>query len=79
LNCLQHRDPASALALAESITAESERYKLMASVADRWGRSDQNAAAIAVLGSSMPDEMKRKYAMKVSPSAGKDQAFSRSP
>ena len=67
IDSLRSRDPAAALALAESITVSGGRYKVMASVADRWLQVNRNAAAAAVLASSMPTEMKRKYAMKVIP------------
>ena len=63
----RYRDPASALALAESLSNPDARYKAMAGVADHWMRRDKNAAASAVLASSMPPDLKRKYAMKVIP------------
>ncbi len=64
---LRYRDPATALRLAESISEAGGRYKTMREIADRWIRKDRNAAAAAVLESSMPTAMKRKYAMKVIP------------
>ncbi|MDP6491099.1 MAG: hypothetical protein QGH42_03585 [Kiritimatiellia bacterium] len=68
---LRYRDPATALRVAEQMTNEKERYKLMSSVADRWIRSDRAAAAPAILSSGMPDAMKRKYAMQLIPKGQK--------
>jgi hypothetical protein len=68
---LRYRDPATALRMAELTTNEKERYKLMTSVADRWIKSDRVAAAPAILSSGMPDEMKRKYAMRLIPKGQK--------
>ncbi len=67
IHTLRRRDPASAMALAEVMSDSEERYKAMASIASTWMRSDKNAATAAILSSSMPTEMKRKYAMKVVP------------
>ena len=67
IDALRRRDPTSAMALAEIISVSEERYKAMASIASSWMRSDKNAATAAILSSSMPTEMKRKYAMKVVP------------
>jgi len=66
-----YRDPGRALAMAESISEEEARYKAMGSVASHWMHRDKNGAVAAVLASSMPEEMKRKYAMKMIPAAQK--------
>jgi hypothetical protein len=64
---MARRDPAAAMAMAETVSDTGARYQLITTVMSQWVRRNKAEAVAAALSSSMPPEMKRKYAMMIIP------------
>ena len=61
---LGHREPSRAMQMASELADDQTRFEVMDSVARHWMRVDRSAAIIYVLGSDLPDPIKRKYAQQ---------------
>jgi hypothetical protein len=53
--------------MAENVSEDGTRYKLLNDVLRQWVRRDKNSAVAAALSSSLPPDIKRKFAMMVIP------------